>query len=107
MGYADMAGFRLGTCRPVRWIDPQTRAVSALTLHSLTIMDCSLTDERYMNLDFDEAFEYAVNLINQTKKHHGEVVLLWHNSSLAEGNIFPHKKLYKKLINYITQIHQC
>lgn len=42
MGYADVAGFRLGTCYPVRWINPVTRRLSPLLLHPLIIMDCSL-----------------------------------------------------------------
>ena len=36
MGYAYVAGFRLGTTRPVRRIDPYTGIVNSLKLHSIS-----------------------------------------------------------------------
>ncbi|MDO4757619.1 MAG: hypothetical protein Q4A54_14830, partial [Parabacteroides sp.] len=36
MGYADIAGFRLGTSRPVQWINPIDKRITSLTLHPLT-----------------------------------------------------------------------
>ena len=69
MGYADIAGFRLGTCRPVRFINPATKRLTSLTLHPLTMMDCSLSEPHYMNLNYDQALSYTQLLINETKKH--------------------------------------
>jgi len=80
MAYADVAGFRIGTCRPVKWIDPATGVVTGLTLHPLTIMDVTLTGENYMGLDEKSAYDYGDNLIKETYCHGGEVVLLWHNN---------------------------
>jgi hypothetical protein len=51
MGYADIAGFRIGTCRATRFINPATRKLTTLTLHPLTIMDCTLTTPHYTNLN--------------------------------------------------------
>ena len=99
MGYADIAGFRLGTCRPVRFINPKTKRLTALTLHPLTMMDCSLTHEKYMGLNYKEALQYALNLIEQTKKHNGDLCLLWHNTIFTEKD---HKNLYSQLINLLT-----
>jgi hypothetical protein len=97
MGYADVSGFRLGTCRSVLWINPADRKVYPLTLHPLTIMDCTLAWEKYMNLSFDEAVDYCTGLIDQTRKHHGDLTLLWHNHYLipAPGNW--EKELYRRL----------
>ena len=100
MGYADIAGFRLGTCRAVRFINPSTRKLTTLTLHPLTMMDCSLTHEKYMGLNYEESLLYAQNLIEQTNKHNGDLCLLWHNTIF---NNFNHKKLYKKIINYLCK----
>jgi hypothetical protein len=84
MGYADVAGFRLGTCRPVKWINPQTRKITSLTLHPLTIMDKSLSDKRYMYLNAHEANEYCIQLINVVESWNGELVMLWHNTSVEK-----------------------
>ncbi len=101
LGYPDVAGFRLGTSRPVAYIDLKTQKVSEhLTLHPLTVMDCTLSNKHYMNLDYKKAFKYAAALIDQVKEHSGELVLLWHNSIFAEQT-FDHKKFYPELLKYI------
>jgi hypothetical protein len=81
MGYADVAGFRLGTSRAVRFIHPATKRLTPLTLHPLIIMDASLMEKKYMDLTYEEAVEYCNSLINNIKKVNGELTLLWHNTS--------------------------
>ncbi len=104
MGYADMSGFRLGTCRPVRFILPATGRITALTLHPLTLMDCTLSREDAMNLDREAAQTYAKNLLWMTAKYNGELNLLFHNNLLVEeeGGYLPH--LYKELLDEIVRI---
>lgn len=106
MGYADYAGFRLGTCRAVHYIDIETKTVHDLMLHPLLIMDCTLSDERYMNLNENEAFNHAKLLIDSVKKYNGEVVLLWHNHLFAETEKYNHRELYCKILKYIAEISQ-
>jgi len=101
MGYADMAGFRLGTCRPVKWINPKSSQLSSLILHSLTIMDCTLSEKRYMYLNSFDAYEYCVQLTNSVEKYNGELILLWHNTSVEISVQSYHRKLYKDLIEYL------
>ena len=101
MGYADVAGFRLGTCRPVKWINPNTRQLTALTLHPLTIMDVSLSDKRYMYLNAHEAYEYCIRLINMVESWNGELNLLWHNTSVEDTPQSYHRKLYLDIIKYL------
>ena len=98
MGYADMAGFRLGTCRPVKWINPETQKLSELLLHGLTIMDSSLSDKRYMYMNAHEAFHYCEQLINTVEGYNGELVLLWHNTSVEKRPDSYHRKLYRDII---------
>jgi hypothetical protein len=98
MGYADVAGFRLGTCRPVRWISPASREVSSLTLHPLTVMDYTLVHERYMHLSFDDAAAYCLKLIDRTEHHHGDLTLLWHNHYLIPAPGKWEGELYELLI---------
>ena len=101
LGFADIAGFRLGTCRPVRWLNPQTLEIEDITLYPLLIMECTLSNENYMNLDFETAFETCKNLINQVKKHNGELVLLWHNTSVIPNANGYQRELYEKIIEEI------
>ncbi|MEI8087074.1 MAG: polysaccharide deacetylase family protein [Paludibacter sp.] len=103
LGYADMAGFRLGTCRPVKWINPKTQQLTSLTLHPLTIMDGSLSDKRYMYLNAHEANEYCIQLINVVESWNGELVLLWHNTSVDKTPESYHRKLYENIIEYLKQ----
>ncbi|NCA81178.1 MAG: hypothetical protein EOM72_00330 [Opitutae bacterium] len=84
MGYADRPGFRLGTSRAVRWFDPVALRPSNVTLHPLTIMECTLDGEKYMHLDFEEARAACFALLGEVRKHNGEAVLLWHNTALSE-----------------------
>lgn len=103
MSYADVAGFRLGTCRPVRWIDPENMKLTSLTLHPLTVMDNTLSDVRYMNLKEEEAFDYCKKLIDEIKARNGELVLLWHNISLEKNNQSYLSELYPKIIHYLRE----
>ena len=103
MGYADVSGFRLGTSRAVRRIDPISGSYSGLTLHPLTIMDCSLADKKYMNMSFEEAQTYCLELIQRVKESHGELVLLWHNNMVTDSPELTRtvpwlRKLYANLI---------
>lgn len=95
VGFAEMPGFRLGTCRPVKYINPYTLEVTDLTLHPLTMMDGSFS--KYSQMGLTEAYDTACRLIDQVRKHGGELVLLWHNSEVRRGNY--HRKLYKNLIS--------
>ena len=96
MGYADIAGFRLGTCRTVHFINPATRKLTSLTLHPLTIMDCTLSEPHYMNLTYKEALSYSQTLINETKQHNGDLCLLWHNTRFTNNDY--HSQLYSQII---------
>lgn len=102
MGYADVAGFRLGTSYPVRWINPVTRRLSSILQHPLTIMDCSLEEKKYMGLSYEEAQAYSLNLIEQVKNVGGELTLLWHNTSVRESSDSYLRILYADLINRLA-----
>ncbi len=96
IAFADKAGFRLQTTRAVRWITPKTYTLTPLTLHPLTIMDCTLSNANYMNLSEDEAYFYSEQLLDRVRRYHGEVVLLWHNTIFRPDTY--HASLYQKLL---------
>lgn len=109
MGYADIAGFRLGTCRPIHWINPVNKRISSLLLHPLTVMECSLNEPQYMNLDYNEAFDYCKQLAKQVAQVNGDLILLWHNDSIPININSPvsvnwQRKLYSSIINELKII---
>lgn len=103
MGYPDVAGFRLGTSRPVNWINPENKRLSSLKLHPLQIMDVSLSESNYMGFNYEEALNYSISLIQQIRKVGGELVLLWHNNTISEQHLKKNsvnwqRRLYEKLL---------
>ncbi|MDD4490367.1 MAG: polysaccharide deacetylase family protein [Paludibacter sp.] len=98
MGYADVAGFRLGTCKAVQWINPAKKELTNLLLHHLTIMDVTLSEKRYMYMNAHDAFQYCESLINTVSNFNGEISLLWHNNSVEKNASSYHRKLYRELI---------
>lgn len=99
MGFADSVGFRLQTSRAVRWINPKTMQLTNLTLHPLLVMDNTLSQANYMNLTEDEAYFLCERLIDKVRLHHGDLCLLWHNSTLNDQTY--HKSLYPKILQLI------
>ena len=101
MGYADAAGFRLGTSRAVHWISPYDGSVTPLVLHPLTIMECSLSGKQYMNLSYEEMKAYSFRLIDACFRFGGEVTLLWHNNNLMKEESLC--ELYLEVLEYLTE----
>jgi len=99
MAFADQAGFRLQTSRPIRWINPRTMKLTSLTLHPLLIMDNTLSQQNYMNLTEDEAYFLCERLIAKVQMHHGDLCLLWHNNSFAPSTY--HQSLYTKILSLL------
>lgn len=100
LGWTDQIGFRLGTTRSARFIDPATLRLTNLTLHPLNIVDYTLTDLRYMEIqDEGTAYYTCTQLIDKVKQHGGELCLLWHNTSIGNGSY--HSQLYKEILAYI------
>lgn len=108
MGYADVAGFRIGTCRPVRWIDPITRELTSLTLHPMTTMECTLDTPKYMGIsDENKAFTTVTDLVDRIYRYYGEITLLWHNDSLNRNRKDYRYSLYIKTLRYISNLLLC
>jgi hypothetical protein len=97
LGYADVAGFRLGVCRPIELFDPAQMMALGIEEHPLIVMDRTLSNANYMNLNEDEAFCYCQKLLEQTRKHRGEFVMLWHNTVFVPEDGNYHPRLYRKL----------
>ncbi len=82
MGYAAEPGFRCGTSKPFPVFDIHQQKQLPLIERPLLIMDVSL--RMYKNFTVEESIAYCQQIIDQVKKHDGELVILWHNSSLSD-----------------------
>ena len=100
MMFPDQVGFRLQTTRAVRWINPKTMTLTNLVLHPLTVMDCTLSNAHYMNLNEDEAYFECQRLFEKVHQNAGELVLLWHNTIVNHEGF--HRSLYPKLLNLLA-----
>lgn len=104
MGYADVAGFRLGVCHPVPLFDPSQRRLIGIMEHPLIVMDCTLSSPSYMKLTEDLAYDRVCELADVTCRHRGEFVILWHNHVLAKTDVSYHKRLYGRVLDYLARL---
>lgn len=82
MGYADMSGFRSGTCTPHHFFDVERKSKTTLRIFPLVLMEGSLRD--YSKLNHSQAHVMINALIDRVKAVDGNFISLWHNDSLAD-----------------------
>jgi hypothetical protein len=102
-GYADVAGFRNGTCQPFKYFDLERNQSTDFRIHPLPIMECTFESKSYMGLGLEDAIQSAQSIAQQSINHQGELVLLWHNPTFSPGSADYHKPFYENLLNYIYQ----
>ena len=82
MGYAQLPGFRAGTCTPFPFYDLTTETETALTVYPFQLMDGTLN--QYLKLSPLEAIDCIRRLNNEVRKVSGTFMSLWHNESLSQ-----------------------
>ncbi|MFH1370572.1 MAG: polysaccharide deacetylase family protein [Planctomycetota bacterium] len=102
LGYADVAGFRLGVCHPIELFDPIRMEPFGIEEHPLIIMDVTLSGPNCMNLDKNQALKYCLQLADQVRKHKGEFVVLWHNDKFQCIPNNYHPDLYIALLDELS-----
>lgn len=81
LSFADMPGFRCGTCYEYSVYDCIARKMLNLKERPLIAMECSIIAERYMNLGLtDKALQLFKKLKDACHYYNGNFVLLFHNS---------------------------
>jgi hypothetical protein len=97
LGYQDILGFRCGTCYEYPLFDLKSRIKLSIIERPLVIMDCTIFDNRYMNMEYTkETLCYIKKIKKQCTKFKGNFVFLWHNSYFMNNNS---KNFYEKIIN--------
>lgn len=96
LGYADIPGFRCGTCFEYPGFDPVNRTRLKVRVRPLIVMECSVISDEYLGLGNSEK---AINIIShlkaRVKRLGGAFTLLWHNSRLTTKKF---RDLYKEVI---------
>lgn len=107
LGYADVAGFRLGVCHPIPLFDPIHNCLLGIEEHPLLAMDTTLSSQFYMGLDQERAFHHVLDLAKRTHQYCGEFVLLWHNTSIAGTAGGYHRALYARILTSLSELLDC
>jgi len=81
MGYAQITGFRAGTCTAFRFYDLDREEATPLLIHPFAVMDATL--KYYMKMSPEESIPHIGKLIEEVKKVDGTFISLWHNESLS------------------------
>ncbi len=102
MGYYNEIGFRLGTSRPVRFINPNTRSLSPLIMHPLTISSNGLLTTYNKIQDETIFWRLIEQMLNKIKIHNGELNLSFQNENFNKTISPLTESFFKKLNSYIS-----
>ncbi|MGB4850166.1 MAG: polysaccharide deacetylase family protein [Saprospiraceae bacterium] len=100
LGFAAEPGFRCGTSKPFSVFDIHERKELPLIERPLLIMDVSF--RMYKKYTIEQSIDLSQKIIEQVKKHNGELVILWHNSSLSEIDGWAG---WDRVLEYLLAVH--
>ena len=102
-GYADRPGLRAGFSHPYRPYDlAADRPLDLLEL-PLAVMDATLAEERYLNLDAGAGFERAAALLERVAEARGTVAVLWHNDRFDRPSARGWDAAYERLLDWVVE----
>lgn len=101
MCFADMPGFRAGTCKPFFFYDLKNEIEPCLKIFPATLMEGTFI--KYMKLSPDNGLKNILELLEQVKKVNGIFISIWHNHTVSETKIYKdwrevHNKMIEKII---------
>ena len=97
MGYAQLPGFRAGTCTPFHFYDLTSETETSLMVYPFQVMDGTLN--QYLKLSPLEAIERIRQLNSAVRKVNGTFISLWHNQSIGEVRNWKNwREVYKALL---------
>lgn len=84
LAFAELPGFRAGTCTSFSFYNLLTDEETRLRIHPNTFMEGTFIEDLKMNPD--ETFPVMKKLINEIKKVNGHFLSIWHNHTLSNKN---------------------
>ena len=82
LGYAELPGFRCGTCHEYQGFDPVEQRALSLRIRPLIMMDVTLTSAAYLGLNCGQSAREVVDRFKSAcQSVDGVFTLLWHNSN--------------------------
>ena len=93
VGYAEIAGFRCGTCRPFRVFDVEARRPLALIEKPLIAMETALLG--YQGKSPEQTADEFCRLRDICRSFAGEFTFLWHNNRLVSE---PEREAYGRVL---------
>jgi len=96
LSYADMPGFRCGTCFEYEAFDPVEKKALPISIQPLIVMDRSLFSSKYLSLDCEMAIDKIKQLKNICTIFNGSFSILWHNTELVTTK---QKEFYKSILS--------
>ena len=102
MGWAEMPGFRAGTCTPFNFYNVNKEEETGLKVYPFTFMDGNWI--HYMNSNPDLAVDEIGKLVDTVKKVNGTLITIWHNLSISEIKIWKGwRNIYPTMLTLITK----
>lgn len=102
MGYAELPGFRSGTCTIVPFFDLSSDQESPLHIHPFMAMDT--TFNKHMRVSPQEATEHLHALVDEVRAVNGTFSCIFHNQNLCEDFEWKGwRPVYEDLLTYAAQ----
>ena len=97
LGYADLPGFRCGTCHEFPGFDATSAEILPIRVRPLIAMECTVIAKRYMNLGTGEAALAKFTQLRQAcRAVEGCFTILWHNTQLESKD---QRRLYEAVLS--------
>ncbi len=101
MGFAEMPGFRCGTCTTVPFFDLNSDQESTLSIHPFVAMDT--TFHTHMGVTPDEAKMQLHTLVDEVRAVDGTFSCIFHNQNLSDDFDWKGwRTVYEDLLEYAT-----
>lgn len=96
LGYADLPGFRCGTCHEYTAYNPLTDTILNLKIRPLIVMDCTVVANHYLGLGYTkDALHKILEYKKICRRFNGNFTFLWHNSFFSGSSSF---EMYRDII---------
>lgn len=103
MSYTDAPGYRLGTCRAVRFINPNTRALTDLVMHPVLYPMAGHQETDQVEA-YEELWHSIEMLIKASEQHSGELNILWKANRLTPKLSPTNARLHRNVLQLLHRL---